>query len=103
MLTLLLAVAEHAQASGRDFITSGVLAYEVCLRIADILPKRDFDYTSFQCLAIAMGASKLLGLSPNHFSQYISMAIVPNNVLRQVRMGHLPALKDVEDVNFVLG
>ena len=95
VLTPLLAIAEHAQVNGHDFITSGVLAYEVCLRIADVFPNRDFDYTSFQCLAIAMGASKLLGLSPNQLSQCIAMAIVPNNVLRQVRTGHLSEWKSV--------
>ena len=40
VLTPVLAVAEHAQASGREFITGVVLAYEVYLRISDVFHNR---------------------------------------------------------------
>ena len=93
MLPPLLGLAEHLHASGRDFITSSVLAYEVSLRIGDVFPNRDFDYTTFQCLGTAAGAGKLLGLSARELSHCIAMAIVPNNVLRQVRTSHLSMWK----------
>src|SRR5262249_39648746 len=50
-------------------------------------------HATFNCLAVAMGAGKLLGLSPEQVAHCISMAIVPNNVLRQVRTGHMSMFK----------
>ena len=88
-----LAAAEYAQASGCEFITSVVLAYEVYLRIADVFHNRGWDYTNLVCLGSAVGAGKLLGLSPSQISHCISMAIVPNNALRASRTGHKSMFK----------
>jgi 2-methylcitrate dehydratase len=77
-----LAAAEHAQASGREFITGVVLAYEVCLRIADAVPNQGVDAVTFNCLATAVASARLLGLSREQVRHAISMAVVPNNVLR---------------------
>ena len=88
MITPLLAVAEHTHASGRDFITAVVLAYEIYLRFSDVFPNRDFDHTNFCCLGTAVAAGRLFGLTPEQLSQCISMAVVPNVSLRQARMGH---------------
>lgn len=77
-----LAVAEHTQSSGREFITGVVLAYEVCLRIADAVPNQGVDAVTFNCLATAVASAKLLALTRVQLSHAISMAIVPNNVLR---------------------
>ena len=49
VVTPVLAAAEHAQVSGREFITGVVLAYEVFLRISDVFHNRGFDHTNF-CL-----------------------------------------------------
>ena len=89
----ILAAAEHVQVNGRDFITGVVLAYEVFLRICDAFHNRGFDNTNFGCLGTAVAAGKLLGLSAEQLSHCISMAVVPNNILRQVRVGHLSMFK----------
>src|SRR3972149_1941733 len=47
VLTPVLAAAEHAQASGREFIAGVALAYEVYLRVADRVRIPGFDYTNF--------------------------------------------------------
>ena len=87
-LTPVLAAAEHAQTNGREFITGVVLAYEVFCRISDVFHNMGFDHTNFICLGTSVAAGKLLGLSADQLSHCISMAVVPNNILRQVRLGH---------------
>jgi 2-methylcitrate dehydratase len=95
VVTPVLAAAEYAQASGRDFIVSIVLAYEVYLRIADVFRNPNFCNTTFACIASAVAAGKLLGLSPNELSHCISMAVVPNNTLKQARKDHVSMFKAV--------
>ncbi len=80
-----LAAAEYAQASGRDFITAIVLAYEVFCRISNVFHNPNFDPTIFACVASAIASGKLLGLTREQMSHCISMAVVPNVILRQVR------------------
>ena len=90
-----LAAAEHAQVSGREFITGVVLAYEVFCRISDVAHSKGFDNTNLACLGTAVGAGKMLGLSPDQLSHCISMAIVPNNILKQVARDHKSMFKSV--------
>jgi 2-methylcitrate dehydratase len=90
-----LGVAEHARASGRDLIAAVVLAYEIYLRFSDAIGKRPFDCANYACLAVAVASAKLLGLSREQIAAAASMAVVPNNVLQQVRTGHLSMWKAV--------
>jgi 2-methylcitrate dehydratase len=91
----ILGVAEHVRASGRDLIAAVVLAYEIYLRLSDVIGKRPFDCANYACLAVAVASAKLLGLSREQIGAAASMAVVPNNVLRQVRTGHLSMWKAV--------
>ena len=91
----LLGVAEHANASGRELIAAVVLAYEIYLRLSDAIGRTPFDCANFACVGIAAGAAKLLNLGPDRIANSLSMAAVPNNVLRQVRTGHLSMWKAV--------
>ena len=96
VITPVLAAAEHARSSGSEFITGVVLAYEVYCRIADVFHNAaGFDNSNFACLGGAVGAGKVLGLSHEQLSHCISMAMVPNVVLRQVRTDHLSMWKEV--------
>ena len=88
-----LAAAEYAQASGRDFITAIVLAYEVFCRISNVFHNPNFDPTIFACVASAIASGKLLGLTREQMSHCISMAVVPNVILKQVRKNHLSMYK----------
>ena len=82
----ILAVAEYARKSGRDFVAGVVLGYEIFLRINDVFHnRRGFDHTIFGCLGSAVAAGRLLGLSVDRMSHCIAMAVVPNNTLRQAR------------------
>lgn len=82
-----LAAAEHAGASGKDFITAVVLSYELMCRFCDIFHNRDFDNTTFACLAAAVASAQLFKLTPEQTAHAIAMAVVPNVILRQVRQG----------------
>ena len=93
MITPLLGMSEHANVNGRSFITAVVLAYEVFLRISDVFHNRAFDTTNFCCLGTAVGGAKLFELTADQLAHGISMAIVPNNILRQVRMGEITMFK----------
>lgn len=88
-------VAECERASGRDFILAVVLAYEIYLRMSDAIRTPGFDCANFCCMGAALGAGKLLGLTPGELAECLSMAVVPNNALNQARTGHLSMWKAV--------
>jgi 2-methylcitrate dehydratase len=93
-LTPLLGVAECERVGGRDFITSAVLNYEVFVIFSDILHNHPgFDFTTLGCLSSAVAAAKIMGLSANELSHCISMAVVPNVILRQVRTDRMSMFK----------
>jgi len=91
----LLAAGEHARRGGREFITSIVLGYEVFLSLSDVFKNPGFDQTNFGCVGTAVAAGKLIGLSRNQLSHCISMAVVPNNILKQVKRDHQSMFKAV--------
>ena len=95
VLTPVLAVAEYVNASGRDLIANAVLAYEVYLRLSDAVDIPGFDYTNFGCVGTSIAAGRLLGLSTAQLANTISMAVVPHNILFQVRLGQLSHWKAV--------
>jgi len=91
----LLAVAERERASGRAFLASVVLAYEVYLWLCDESASGGFDPATFGCLGVAMGAGHLLGFDKARMRHCIAMAAVPNNMLKQVRADQLTPWKAV--------
>ena len=90
-----LAVAEQQNASGKDLISAVVLGYEAFLRLCDVFPNAGFDYTNCTTLGSAMAAGRLLGLSEREMGHCISMAVVPNVILKQVRRDGKTAYKPV--------
>ncbi len=88
-----LAAGEHGQVSGRELLTGIVLAYEVFLRISDVFRNPNFDNTNFGCIGTAVAAGKLLHLTADQLSHCISMAVVPNAILKQVRKGDTSMFK----------
>jgi 2-methylcitrate dehydratase len=88
-------VAESVRARGSDLLLSVVLAYEIYLRMSDAIKMSGFDCANFCCMGSALGAGKLLNLSPEQLAECLSMAVVPNNALNQARTGHLSMWKAV--------
>ena len=91
----LLGVAEHARAGGPDLIAAVVLAYEIYLRLSDAIGRTHFDCANFACIGVAVASGRLLGLTRAQTGHALSMAAVPNNILRRVRTGHLSMWKAV--------
>lgn len=86
-----LAAAESADASGKDFLTAVALAYQVQTRLSDVAPVRahGFDHTVQGAYAVAAAASKALRLSPAQIANAIAISGTANNALRVTRTGDL--------------
>jgi len=95
VLMPILAVAEQARTSGRDFIAGVVLGYEIYLRLSDAITHSGFDCANFACLGVTAASGKLMGLSSDQIFHGIGMAAVSSNILKQVRTGHLSMWKAV--------
>lgn len=87
----ILASAEYASATGKQFLIALACAYQVQCYLSEIAPVRDkgFDHTTQGAYAVAAGVSKVLGLSVKQAANAISIAGVSNNALRVTRTGVL--------------
>lgn len=90
-LGAVLAAAEYARASGRDFLAALALAYHVQCRLSDVAPVRDagFDHVTQGAYAIAAGVARALGLDPTRTAHAIAIAGTAFNALRVTRTGTL--------------
>ena len=93
----MLAMAETTGADGKALLASIVLAYEVygaffrgaCIR------DRGMDHVLYTEVGAAVGAGRLLDLSPQRMAQAVSLAITPNIALHCTRRGNLSMWKGV--------
>jgi 2-methylcitrate dehydratase len=76
----ILATAEHAKASGEEFMLALAVAYEIQCRITAVVPvmAKGFNHAIQLAISSAAGASKLLGLSAEQTAHAISIATVDN-------------------------
>ena len=90
-LGAVLAAAEYAGASGRDFLAALALAYQVQCRLSDVAPVRDagFDHVTQGAYAVAAGVSRALALDAAHTANAIAIAGTAFNALRVTRTGRL--------------
>jgi 2-methylcitrate dehydratase len=90
-LAAVLAIAEPMRAGGREIITASVLAYEVQCRLCDAasIRSRGWDHVTYGSFSTALAAGKLLGLSVAQLTHAQGLAGVPNNAMRQTRVGML--------------
>src|SRR5690606_4753928 len=87
----LLAAAEYAGASGRDFLAALAAAYQVHCRLSDEAPvrKHGFDHTTQGAYAAAAGAARALGLDVEAAMHAVAIAGTANVALRVTRTGAL--------------
>src|SRR5690625_1041519 len=87
----LLASAEYADKSGKDFITTLAIAYQVQCRLSDEAPVRDkgYDHTVQGNYATAAGAAYALGLTKEETANAIAISATAYNALRVTRTGNL--------------
>ena len=86
-----LAASEFADASGKEFLVSLALAYQVQCRLSEVAPVRDhgFDHVTQGAYAVAAGASKALGLDADKTANAIAISGTSLNALRVTRTGKL--------------
>src|SRR3989449_6906426 len=90
-----LAIAESVGANGRELITAIALAYEVQCRLCDAasIRARGWDHVTYGSFSTSLAAGKLLGLSEAEMVHAQGLAGVPNNAMRQTRVGELSMWK----------
>ncbi|NJD61405.1 MAG: MmgE/PrpD family protein [Deltaproteobacteria bacterium] len=90
-LGAILAASEYSLASGRQFLTSLAVAYQVQCRLSDEAPVRGrgFDHTTQGAFAAAAGVAKALELSAPQIANAIGISGTANNALRVARTGEL--------------
>src|SRR5580700_6938458 len=95
-LAALISSAEIAGRSGRDLIAATALSYEVFCKIADVLDTRGLglDQSTILGLASVVGASRLMGLTPEQMVHAIGITVGGNTAINQGRVGTLSNWKD---------
>jgi 2-methylcitrate dehydratase len=90
-LAAVLAVAEPRQSNGREIVTAAVLAYEIQCRLCDAasIRARGWDHVTYGSFSTSLAAGKLLGLNETQLTHAQGLAGVPNNAMRQTRVGML--------------
>src|SRR6202165_3696902 len=76
----ILAAAEHANASGEDFMLALAVAYEIQCRFTAVVPvmAKGFNHAIQLAISAAAGAGKLFGLTDEQIAHAISIATVDN-------------------------
>jgi 2-methylcitrate dehydratase len=90
-LGAVLAAAEYAQRSGREFLAALAVAYQVQCRLSDVAPVRahGFDHTTQGSYAVAAGVSRALGLDQSRTAHALAICGTAFNALRVSRTGAL--------------
>lgn len=86
-----LAAAEYADATGKDFLTALAVAYQVQCRLSDVAPVRDkgFDHTVQGMYAVAAAVGKVMGFDEEQLINAIAISGTAFNALRVTRTGAL--------------
>jgi 2-methylcitrate dehydratase len=90
-LGAVLAAAEYAGSSGKEFLTALAAAYQVQCRLSDVAPvrARGFDHTTQGSYAVAAGVSRALGLDESRTAHALAICGTAFNALRVTRTGLL--------------
>lgn len=100
-----LAAAEYAGGSGRDFLTAVAVAYQIQCRLSDAAPVRakGFDHTTLGSYAVAAGVAKVIGLDAAGITNAVAIAGTAFNALRVTRTGALSHWKGLAYPNTAFG
>ncbi len=95
MIPGLVAVAESMQADGKSLIGAIVLAYDVyCSFCKSVdINSGGWDQPVYTVMGCALGAAKLMRLTPDQTGHALSLALTPNLALSQARRGSLSSWK----------
>jgi 2-methylcitrate dehydratase len=100
-LGAVLAAAEYAGISGKEFLTALAVAYQVQCRLSEAAPVRahGFDHVTHGAIAAAAGAAKALRLDLQQIVNAVAIAGTANNALRVTRTGELSHWKGLAAPN----
>lgn len=100
-----LAAAEYAACSGREFLAALAVAYQVQCRLSDVAPvrARGFDHTTQGAYAVAAGVSKALDLDVERTAHAIAISGAAFNGLRVTRTGALSHWKGLAYPHMAFG
>ncbi len=86
-----LSVAEASGASGPELLLATVLAYEIECRFLDgeYLDNRGWDHPNYALISGALGAGKLMKLSPERLTEAVNLALSGHLAMNQTRLGAL--------------
>jgi 2-methylcitrate dehydratase len=92
-----LAAAEYAQITSKEFLTALAVAYQVQCRLSEEAPVRakGFDHTVQGAYSTAAGISKALGLDVEETTNAIAISGAANNALRVTRTGQISTWKGI--------
>jgi len=90
-IAAVLAAAEYADVSGKDFLAALAIAYQVQCRLSDVAPVRDkgFDHTVQGLYAVAAAVGKVMNFDEEQLINAIAIAGTAFNALRVTRTGSL--------------
>ncbi len=99
----ILSTSEYRDTSGRDFLVSLAVAYQVQCRLSDVAPVRakGFDHTTQGSYAASAGISKALGLDVEQTTNALAISGTAFNALRVTRTGSLSNWKGLAYPNTV--
>src|SRR6201993_1454652 len=91
----ILAAAEHAKASGEDFMLALAVAYEIQCRFTAVVPvmAKGFNHAIQLAMSIAAGTGKILGLSASEIAHATPIPTVDNISLTCVHTEPVPQWK----------
>jgi len=94
-LAAILAIADAFGLSGRDVILGAVIAYEVQCRLCDAysIRSRGWDHVTYGAYSTVAGCGAMLGFDEETMVHALGLSGVPNNAMRQTRVGELSEWK----------
>lgn len=104
-LGAVLAAAEYAHRTGREFLTALAVAYQVQCRLCDEAPvrHRGFDHVTQGAYASAAGVARALGLDAERTAHAVAISGTAFNALRVARTGVLSHWKGLAYPNTGFG
>ncbi len=94
-LAATLAIGSGFGLDGKSFILGSVIAYEVQCRLCDAysIRKRGWDHVTYGAFSTVAGCGNMLGFDEETMIHALGLAGIPNNAMRQTRVGELSMWK----------
>ena len=94
-IAAMLAIADAFNLDGKAVILGTVVAYEIQCRLCDAysIRSRGWDHVTYGSFSTVAGAAAMLQLSPETTIDALGLAGIPNNAMRQTRVGELSMWK----------